>query len=174
MAAADLSAIACSDAVLGTQAGSEMEMIRKPKSPFVILLAEDEPADAHLVELALAKNRVAADLQHVLDGREALEYLRRQGQRFANAVRPDLILLDLNMPRMSGREFLAALKSDPALCAIPVVVLSTSAVDSDVRDSYRLGAAGYVTKPLDIKEFIVEIRQLSEYWLSLVSLPERR
>lgn len=174
MATADLLPIACPDAGRETLAGSKMEMMRKPKFPFVILLAEDEPADAHLVELALAKNRVAVNLQHVLDGREALEYLRRQGQRFAKAVRPDLILLDLNMPRMSGREFLAALKSDPALCEIPVVVLSTSEVDGDVRDSYRLGAAGYVTKPLDIREFIVEIGQLSEYWLSLVSLPERR
>lgn len=142
--------------------------------PFLILLVEDEPADAHLVRLALTENGVEAELQHVVDGREALEYLRQQGQRFAKAVRPDLILLDLNMPRMNGREFLAAIKCDPALCDIPIVVLSTSEVDRDVRDAYRLGAAGYITKPPDIAEFIDEIRKLSEYWLSLVRLPEYR
>lgn len=148
--------------------------MNKRMFPFVILLAEDEPADAHLVRLALAENRISADLQHVVDGREALEYLRRQGPRFAMVARPDLILLDLNMPRMNGREFLAAVKDDPDLCAIPVVVLSTSEVDRDVRDTYRLGAAGYITKPLNISEFIGEIRQLSDYWLSLVRLPAQR
>jgi CheY-like chemotaxis protein len=151
-----------------------MKMIGKRSFPFVILLAEDEPADAHLLSLALTENRICVDLQHVLDGREALEYLHRQGRRFALAVRPDLILVDLNMPRMNGREFLAAIKGDPVLCDIPVVVLSTSEVDRDVRDSYRLGAAGYITKPLDISEFIVEIGQLTDYWLSLVRLPENR
>ena len=149
-------------------------MIGKRLSPFVVLLADDEPADAHLVKWALTENRLHVDLQHVLDGREALEYLQREGRRFAMAVRPDLILIDLNMPRMDGREFLAVVKGDPALCDFPVVVLSTSEVDRDVRDSYRLGASGYITKALDVNEFIVEIRQLSEYWISLVRLPENR
>jgi CheY-like chemotaxis protein len=151
-----------------------MKMINKRSLPFVILLAEDEPADAHLLRLALTENRISVDLQHVLDGREALEYLHRQGRRFALAVRPDLILVDLNMPRMNGREFLAAINGDPVLGDIPVVVLSTSEVDRDVRDSYRLGAAGYISKPLDISEFIAKIRQLSDYWFSLVRLPENR
>lgn len=141
---------------------------------FAILLVEDELADARLVTLALNENRIDASVQHLLDGREALEYLRRQGERFATAVCPDLILVDLNMPRMDGREFLVSIKQDAALCAIPVVVLSTSEVDRDVRDVYRLGAAGYIAKPLDVAEFIIEIRQLADYWMSLVKLPKRR
>ncbi|HCZ13112.1 MAG TPA: response regulator [Candidatus Accumulibacter sp.] len=148
--------------------------MRKRLQPFVILLAEDEPADARLVIFALDQNRVEADVRHLVDGREALAYLRREGERFATAVRPDLILLDLNMPGMDGREFLVAIKQDPALCAIPVVVVSTSEVDRDVRDIYRLGASGYLAKPLDVDEFISGIRLLTDYWMSLVKLPERQ
>ncbi len=139
---------------------------------FVILLAEDEPADAHLLRLALTESGMVANLQHVVDGREALEYLRRQGRRFVQAQRPDLILLDLNMPRMDGREFLAAVKDDAALCDIPVVVLSTSEVERDVLATYRLGAAGYISKSPDVTEFIREIRQLSRYGTPLLRLPE--
>ena len=138
---------------------------------FVILLAEDEPADAHLVKAALAENKIPADLHHVVDGREALEFLRRQGPRFAGAPRPDLILLDLNMPRMDGRECLAALKQDPALRAIPVVILTTSDVERDVARSYHLGAAGYITKSADMLQFITAIGGLSSYWIDLVRLP---
>lgn len=140
----------------------------------VILLAEDEPADAHLFRLALKENQVDADVQHVVDGREALEYLRRQGLRFAAAVRPDLILLDLNLPRMDGREFLAAIKEDGELREIPVVVLSTSRAERDVVAAYRLGAAGYLAKSPDVTEFIRDIRQLTTYWGSVVRLPERQ
>ena len=139
--------------------------------PFVILLAEDEPADAHLARAALSETRILADLQHVVDGREALEYLHRQGSKFADAPRPQLILLDLNMPRMDGREFLAILKKDPELCDIPVVILTTSEVERDIVASYNLGAAGYVTKPVDIKQFIAAIHQLGDYWMKLVRLP---
>jgi CheY-like chemotaxis protein len=146
--------------------------MRDSSPGFVILLAEDEPADAHLLRLALTESGVVADLQHVVDGREALEYLRRQGKRFARAQRPDLILLDLNMPRMDGREFLVAVKEDAALCDIPVVVLSTSEVERDVRAAYRLGAAGYISKSPDVTEFINEIRQLSRYGTPLLRLPE--
>ena len=142
--------------------------------PLRILLVEDDSADAHLVRLAMAETRINATLEHVVDGREALEYLRRETDRFKEALRPDLILLDLNMPRLDGREFLVAVKADVALRAIPVVVLSTSDVERDVLGAYRLGAAGYVAKPLDVSEFIAEIRQLGEYWTSLVRLPERR
>ena len=141
---------------------------------FAILLVEDEAADAHLVKAALAENHILADLHHVLDGREALEYLRRQGPRYATARRPDLILLDLNMPRMDGRECLAALKADPGLADIPVVVLTTSAVERDVLASYKLGAAGFITKPLDVLQFIAAIRELGEYWFDLVRLPQRK
>ncbi|MCM8596965.1 response regulator [Accumulibacter sp.] len=145
-----------------------------PAPQLVILLAEDEPADAHLFRLALKENHVAADVQHVVDGREALEYLRRQGLRFAAAVRPDLILLDLNLPRMDGREFLAAIKEDGELREIPVVVLSTSRAERDVVAAYRLGAAGYLAKSPDVTEFIRDIRKLTTYWGSVVRLPERQ
>ncbi len=139
---------------------------------FVILLAEDEPADAHLVKAALTEARILADLHHVQDGREVLEFLRRQGPRFANAPRPSLILMDLNMPRMDGRECLAALKADSALRDIPVVVLTTSEVERDVAISYNLGASGYITKAMDIEEFISTLRLLSDYWIKLVRLPK--
>jgi CheY-like chemotaxis protein len=141
--------------------------------PFVILLAEDEPADAHLVKAALAENRIITDLHHVVNGREVLEFLRRQGPRFATAPRPDLILLDLNMPRMDGRECLAALKKDPALHSIPVVILTTSEVERDVVASYNLGASGYIAKPVDIQQFIAAVRHLGDYWIKLVRLPHR-
>jgi len=139
----------------------------------LILVAEDEPADVHLLRLALREVGIAAELHHVVDGREALEYLRRQGMRFAEATRPDLILLDLNMPRMDGREVLAAVKGDAALCDIPVVVLSTSEVERDVLAAYRLGAAGYLSKSPDVTEFMNEIRQLGDHWASLVRPPHR-
>lgn len=141
--------------------------------PFVILLAEDEPADAHLVKTALAENRIMNELHHVVDGREVLEFLRHQGSRFANAPRPDLILMDLNMPRMDGRECLAELKKDEALRNIPVVILTTSEVERDVVASYDLGASGYIAKPIDIEQFIAAVRHLGDYWIKLVRLPHR-
>lgn len=142
------------------------------KHRFIILLAEDEPADAHLVKAALTENHILADLHHVMDGREALEFLHREGQ-FADAPRPDLILLDLNMPRMDGRGFLAAIKLEADLRTIPVVVLTTSEVERDVVSSYDLGAAGYITKPVDIIQFIAAIRCLSNYWVDLVRIPQQ-
>ena len=141
---------------------------------FTILLAEDEPADAHLVKTALSESHILADLRHVQDGREVIEYLRREGPRFAAAPRPDLILLDLNMPRMDGRECLAALKQVPEFADIPVVVLTTSEVERDVLASYKLGAAGFITKPLDVLQFITAIRDLGVYWFDLVRLPQRK
>ena len=142
------------------------------KHRFVILLAEDEPADAHLIKVAIAENHILADLHHVVDGREALDYLQRQGARFADAPRPDLILLDLNMPRMDGREFLVAVKQLPDLHDIPVVVVTTSEVERDVVASYGLGAAGYITKPVDVGQFMAAIRVLGNYWIDLVRLPK--
>ncbi|MCM8612296.1 MAG: response regulator [Candidatus Accumulibacter sp.] len=130
----------------------------------LILLVEDEPADAHLLRVALREGRVEAEVEHVVDGREALEYLRRQGGRFRSARRPDLILLDLNMPRMDGREFLTGIKEDESLRSIPVVVLSTSAVERDVLAARRLGAADYIVKTADVGVFIDDIRRLGEHW----------
>ncbi|MEI6414457.1 MAG: response regulator [Pseudomonadota bacterium] len=146
--------------------------MKTESQPFVILLAEDEPADAHLVRVAFSASRLLVDLHHVVDGREALEFLRRQGARFADALRPNLILLDLNMPRLDGRECLTAIKQDEALRDIPVVILTTSEVERDVVASYNLGAAGYVTKPMDIQQFITIIHQLGDYWINLVRLPQ--
>jgi len=141
--------------------------------PFVILLAEDEPADAYLVRMALAENRIEVELQHVTDGHEALAYLRRQAPRYDHAQRPDLILLDLHMPHMNGRECLAELKRDAALCDIPVVVLTTSQLERDVVGSYGLGAAEYLTKPLDLDQFIATIGRLGERWIPSACRSER-
>lgn len=132
---------------------------------FVVLLVEDEKTDALLVKWALEENRVSVDLRHVLDGYEALAYLRRQVP-FADAPRPDLILLDLNMPRMGGHECLASIKQESDLCDIPVVVLSTSYAARDVAASLERGAADYFTKPMDIHQLAETFRVLSERWIT--------
>lgn len=148
-------------------------MINERPKPFDILLVEDELGDANLVRTALKANKVFCNLHHVLDGLEALDFLHRKGERNSNAPQPDLILLDLNMPRMNGREFLAAVKADDALAAIPVVVLTTSDVERDVVASYKLGASGYITKPVDMEQFIDAIRQIDQYWFMVARLPKR-
>lgn len=134
--------------------------------PFVILLVEDEKTDAYLVKWALEKNRILADLHLAFDGYEALAFLRRLGSRFLDAPRPDLILLDLNMPRMGGLECLAAIKQDHALRDIPVVMLSTSYAENDVSASRNLGAADYFTKPMDIHQLAEAVRVLGERWVT--------
>ncbi len=135
-----------------------------------ILLLEDEPADAYLVKMALREGKVLANLHHAIDGREGLDFLQNIG-KYADAPRPDLIFLDLNMPRMNGAEFLKALKADETLNDIPVVVLTTSDVENDVVRCYQLGAASYITKPVDMQQFISAINQIGEYWFTLVRLP---
>lgn len=134
--------------------------------PFVILLVEDEKTDAYLVKWALKENRISFDLHQAFDGYEALAYLRRFAPRFADAPRPDLILLDLNMPCMGGLECLAAIKQDTSLSDIPVVMLSTSYAESDAATSRKLGAADYFTKPMDIHQLVETIRVLSERWIT--------
>ncbi len=136
-----------------------------------ILLLEDEPADAYLVKMALKEGRILANLHHVVDGSKGLDFLQKVGD-YANAPRPDLIFLDLNMPRMNGYEFLEVIKANPLLNDIPVVVLTTSDVENDVVRSYQLGAASYITKPVDMSQFISAIYQLNEYWFMLVRLPQ--
>ena len=148
-------------------------MINDNAAPFDILLVEDEPADAHLVRSALKESRIYCNLHHAVDGIDALDFLRGQGETKRSALNPDMILLDLNMPRMNGREFLAEIKADAALKAIPVVVLTTSDVERDVVASYRMGAAGYITKPVDMEQFIDAIRQLGNYWFVLTRLPRK-
>jgi len=148
-------------------------MLNENAEPFDILLVEDEPADANLVRSALKSNKVFCTLHHELDGVDALAFLRRQGERYKDAPKPDLILLDLNMPRMNGREFLLEIKKDPEFSVIPVVVLTTSDVERDVVASYKLGAAGYITKPVDMEQFIDAVRQLDNYWFVLARLPKK-
>ena len=135
-----------------------------------ILLVEDNPGDARLTLEALKEGRVHNRLSHVVDGVEALAFLRRQG-RYATAPRPDLILLDLNLPRKDGREVLAELKSDANFRRIPVVVLTTSQSDEDVLRAYNLNANCYVSKPVDLDQFIKVVRGIEDFWLTIVKLP---
>lgn len=147
-----------------------MSKTRNPHSVEILLL-EDEPSDAYLVKMALKEAKVLANLHHAVDGREGLDFLNRT-EKYADAPRPDLIFLDLNMPRMNGCEFLTAIKADQRFNSIPVVVLTTSDLEKDVICSYQLGASGYVTKPMDIQQFIAAIQQIGDYWFSLVRLPQ--
>lgn len=135
-----------------------------------ILLVEDEPADAHLVKLAFREGKILADLHHVEDGVEALAFLRQEGP-YVGVPRPDLILLDLNMPRMDGRQFLERIKLDDSLKRIPVVILTTSDAERDLLVTYSLCAAGYIVKPLEVDEFISTVRGIGNYWISVVRLP---
>lgn len=146
-------------------------MTQATRQKFTILLLEDDPADAHLVREAFVENHFFVDLHHVTDGVQGLAFLRHVSP-FHDTPRPDLILLDLNMPRMDGREFLSRIKQDDALCMIPVIILTTSDVERDVMASFKLGAAGYIVKPVDIEQFIASIRQLEDYWFTLVRLPD--
>lgn len=137
-----------------------------------LLIVEDEPGDARLMQLAIVKNGFAVEMKEAADGREAMRYLHREGPLWVGAARPDLILLDIKMPGQGGLEFLAAIKQDATLRAIPVVVVTTSLLEADVRRAYELGAAGYVQKPADLREFIATVRILGDYWLKLVCLPQ--
>ncbi|CUW37849.1 Response regulator rcp1 [Magnetospirillum sp. XM-1] len=139
----------------------------------VILLVEDVMADAHLTSAAFKEARFLVDLRHATDGLDALDYLHHRGRWSQGSPRPDLILLDLNMPRMDGREFLSAIKSDMEIASIPVVVLTTSEVERDVLASYQRGASGYIVKPVEIEDFLNAVRQIEDYWLTLVRLPQR-
>ena len=137
-----------------------------------ILLVEDNPGDVRLTREAWKEARIRNRLHVAEDGVEALAFLRRQG-RHADAVRPHLILLDLNLPRKDGREVLADIKNDPDLKHIPVVILSTSKAEQDVLKSYDLHANCYISKPLDMDQFIRVVRAIEEFWLATVTLPPR-
>lgn len=139
-------------------------------TPVEILLVEDNPADVRLTREALKEGKVRNNLSVVADGEAALAFLRRQGQ-YAAAPRPDLILLDLNLPRKDGREVLAEVKQDPALRQIPVVILTTSAADTDIARSYDLHANCYVTKPVQLDEFLSVVKSIDDFWLAVVKLP---
>ncbi len=138
--------------------------------PIDILLVEDDPADELMTREAFEDNKIGNTLHVAHDGQEALDFLYRVGE-YAEAPRPDLILLDLNLPKYDGREVLGKIKSDPDLSHIPVVVLTTSAAEEDILRSYRLHANAYVTKPVDIDQFIAAIKQIDEFFVQVVRLP---
>ena len=143
---------------------------RAPGAPVEILLVEDNPADVRLTKEALKEGKVYSNLHWAKDGVEALEFLRRQGKH-AGAPRPDIVLLDLNLPKKDGREVLSEIKQDEDLRAIPVVILTTSKAEEDVLRSYDLHANCYVTKPVDLEKFIVVIQSIDRFWLNVVTLP---
>jgi two-component system, chemotaxis family, response regulator Rcp1 len=135
-----------------------------------ILLVEDSPADVELTRQALAAGKVANKVHVVADGEAAMAFVRR-GPGYDEAPRPDLVLLDLNLPRKDGREVLAELKADPALRAIPVVVLTTSAADRDILHAYEHHVSSYIRKPVRLDEFMQVVCSIDDYWLGIVSLP---
>ncbi|MBU4277575.1 MAG: response regulator [Proteobacteria bacterium] len=141
--------------------------------PVNILLVEDNPGDARLAQEALKENKVANTLHWVDDGVKALEFLRQQGP-YADAPRPDVILLDLNLPRKDGREVLAEIKDDPDLKRIPVVVLTVSQAEEDILRTYDLHANCYITKPLDLDRFLEVVQQVENFWLTIVKLPNQQ
>jgi two-component system, chemotaxis family, response regulator Rcp1 len=141
--------------------------------PIDILLVEDNPGDVRLTIEALRESKVRNHLHVATDGVEAMAFLRRDGH-YANAVRPDLVLLDLNLPRKDGREVLADMKADPELKTIPVVVLTTSRAEQDVFRSYELQANCYISKPVDLEQFITVVRAIEDFWLTIVTLPGQR
>jgi CheY-like chemotaxis protein len=140
--------------------------------PIDILLVEDDPSDVLLTKKSLEHAKLYNTLSVVADGIEALAFLRREGS-FANAPRPDLILLDLNMPRMDGRELLQNLKADNDFKRIPVVVLTTSDAEQDVLHSYDLHANCYITKPVSLEQFTRVVNAINDFWLAVVKLPPK-
>ena len=140
--------------------------------PIEILLVEDNPGDVRLTIEALRESKVRNHLSVARDGVEALAFVRRVGTH-AQAVRPDLILLDLNLPRKDGREVLAELKADPDLKTIPVVILTTSRAEQDVLRSYELQANCYISKPVDLDQFITVVKSIEDFWLTIVTLPRQ-
>ncbi|MEX1182053.1 MAG: response regulator [Gemmatimonadota bacterium] len=139
-------------------------------TPIEILLVEDNPGDVRLTREALREARVRNRLHVAADGVEALAFLRRTG-RHTSVARPDLVLLDLNLPRKNGREVLEEIKGDAALSQIPVVILTTSQAEQDIMESYRLRANAYVAKPVDLDQFMKVIRSIEQFWLEIVRLP---
>jgi len=138
--------------------------------PVEFLLAEDNPGDVRLTKEALRESKISNNLNVVPDGVEAMAFLRREG-KYADAPRPDVILLDLNLPKKDGREVLAEVKADPSLRLIPVVIITSSEAEQDVLRTYELYANCYVTKPVDLEQFIKVIQSIETFWLTIVTLP---
>jgi two-component system response regulator len=141
-------------------------------TPIDVLLVEDDPGDELMTREAFEDNKIGNTLHVVRDGEEALDFLYRRGDH-TDAPRPDLILLDLNLPKYDGRQVLERIKSDPDLSLIPVVVLTTSAAEEDILRSYKLHANAYVTKPVDLDQFIAAVRQIDDFFVQVVRLPGR-
>jgi CheY-like chemotaxis protein len=141
--------------------------------PVEILLVEDNPGDVDLTKEGLTHAKVCNRLHVVDDGALALDFLYRRGE-YAAAPRPDLILLDLNLPKKDGRQVLAEIKADPAIADIPVVVLTTSEAEEDILRAYQLHANCYVTKPVDFKQFLKVVETIDEFWLTVVKLPRKK
>jgi len=138
--------------------------------PIEILLVEDNPGDARLTREALSQSKVSNNLHHARDGEEAMRFLKREGQ-FANAPTPDLVLLDLNLPRRDGREVLEDVKRDPLLKHIPIVILTSSEAEEDILRSYRLHANCFITKPVDLEQLTKVVQAIEQFWFTLVKLP---
>nr|WP_202471758.1 response regulator [Streptomyces sp. SID4921] len=136
------------------------------------MLVEDDPGDELMTREAFEDNKIRNTLHVVRDGQEALDFLYRQGE-YPDAPRPDLVLLDLNLPKYDGRQVLERIKTDPELALIPVVVLTTSSAEEDILRSYKLHANAYVTKPVDLEQFIGAVRQIDDFFVSVVRLPPR-
>ncbi len=147
-----------------------MRSTQTPVRPAEVLLVEDNPGDARLTLEALKEGKVLNRVSVVSDGVEAVAFLRRQGP-YADAPRPNLILLDLNLPKKDGREVLAEIKADPGLKRIPVVILTTSQAEEDIAKTYDLHANCYVTKPVDLDKFLEVVRSIEDFWLAIVQLP---
>ncbi len=140
--------------------------------PIEILLVEDNPGDVRLTEEALKEGKLRNNLYSVADGVEALAFLRQEG-RYISAPRPNLVLLDLNLPKLGGMEVLAQMKADPRLRRIPVVILTTSAAERDVLRSYDLHANCFITKPVDFEQFTQVVQSIQDFWFSIVKLPQK-
>ena len=146
--------------------------MHEPSTEIEILLVEDNPGDVTLTIEALKDAKVHNQLSVVQDGVEAMAFLRKEG-KYASAPRPDVILLDLNMPRKSGREVLSEIKADEDLKTIPVVILTTSDADEDVVRAYKLNASCYITKPVDLDQFVKVVRAIKDFWLTIVRFPPK-
>jgi chemotaxis family two-component system response regulator Rcp1 len=150
-----------------------MESIGSSGQPLEVLLVEDSPGDVRLTQEALKDAKVHINLRVVRDGIDAMAFLTREGE-YATVPRPDLILLDLNLPRKDGREVLKEIKENPELKSIPVVVLTTSASEADILRSYLLHANCYITKPVNLDGFLTVVKSIDNFWLSIVKLPPHR